>query len=831
MNSFQLIITVALMANAATGLIVYFTNTNRAANRFFFVLSLVLTLWFACLGAGSMALVPERIAFWIRQSSAAAALIPTAVAMLLLAIVHRDDPIHRTFYRARRWILGYLPVVLLCQTRFFLVEAHMPLPPRIVAVPEYGPGFLLYAAYFLMSFFLLATRFVRFLRTLTGMDRTELQFVLLGTCAGLGTGITALLLPILAGNTDAIQFLPLSALVLDGVLTYGMATQRVMDIPDVLRRVTAFTLLAAYLILLYFLVWTVSLRTFGLIMPRPDGLSRLLATAAIVISLVPANGLLQRFANRLFSRVEDLNVAATMQQADAILSSIGTLDALLEEFCLLVGKALGTDRVFVLLNDSRGYAQAYPRQAKTPIVLAADDVIVRVLRDHPEPLVPELSQRIQRSGDLTSAAQRLQAMSIAAAIGIYSKTGVEGLLLLGPRHSRRIYGAPEQETLNLLCRQLTVAMENARLYTQLQDSKMYHEILLDNLVSGVVAVDADGRITVINREAQRISRLHAADAIGHPLSVLPLPLARALENTLERHVGFRDHELTIHHAIGEETVVRLGSSVFRGHAGRILGALAVFHDMNAVRRLELQVRRTDRLASVGTLAAGMAHEIKNPLVTIKTFTQLLPERYDDADFRETFSSLLGQEVVRIDSIVNQLLHFSRPAKPKLEPSALHAILDASLGLMAQQIRQAGIEIDRRYEAEDDTIRADEHQLNQVFINLFLNALEAMKPGGRLTVATETLRPQPEIPGLWATPDSPAQIRVSVRDTGEGIALENIGRVFDPFFTTKTQGTGLGLSVAHGIVHEHGGMIDVESEPGRGTTFTITLPLIRKEAAV
>ena len=405
-------------------------------------------------------------------------------------------------------------------------------------------------------------------------------------------------------------------------------------------------------------------------------------------------------------------------------------------------------------------------------------------------------------------------------------------MLLGTRLSGRLYGSIEQDTLQILCNQLAVALENAKLYTEVQDSKIYNDILLDNLVSGVVAANAEGLITVFNREAQRVTRLNAADVLIRPISVLPPPLARALEVTFERGYGLRDQEMTLHHGPGDEVPVRVGSSVFRGHAGKVLGALLVFHDMTTLRKLELQVRRTDRLASLGTLAAGMAHEIKNPLVTIKTFTQLLPERYDDLDFRDTFSSLIGQEVKRIDSIVNQLLRFSRPAKPNLNPTHLHEVLDNSLNLVSQQLRQKNIRLTRSYAAPVDIVYADADQLNQAFINFLLNSIESMVNGGDLTVATEFVGSEVYSPSLWREGDGGGHIRLNIRDTGEGIQAENLGRIFDPFFTTKSHGTGLGLSVAHGIIQEHGGIIDVESEIAKGTTFTIIFPLIsRKEAEV
>ncbi len=259
----------------------------------------------------------------------------------------------------------------------------------------------------------------------------------------------------------------------------------------------------------------------------------------------------------------------------------------------------------------------------------------------------------------------------------------------------------------------------------------------------------------------------------------------------------------------------------------MLGVLVVLTDITALKRLELQIRRSDRLASLGTLSAGMAHEIKNPLVSIKTFAQLLPERYQDSDFRETFSNLIGHEIDRIDSLVNQLLRFARPAKPLLKPMHVHTVLEKSLQLVGHRLYQKEIKLTRSWQADVDTIRADADQLEQVFLNFFLNAMDAMKRGGEMVVSTE-IRPAEEWVAAVTGANGGAHeiLRITIRDTGEGIRSEDIPHVFDPFFTTKDYGTGLGLSVVHGIIQEHAGQIEVESELSKGTAFHILLPLVR-----
>jgi signal transduction histidine kinase len=319
--------------------------------------------------------------------------------------------------------------------------------------------------------------------------------------------------------------------------------------------------------------------------------------------------------------------------------------------------------------------------------------------------------------------------------------------------------------------------------------------------------------------------------LERPLVELPESLGRVLRETLQTGQGQVNHEVTLG-SDSKEMIVRTSTSIFHDEDQQMLGALMVLTDITALKRLESQIRRSDRLASLGTLSAGMAHEIKNPLVSIKTFAQLLPERYQDSDFRETFSNLIGHEIDRIDSLVNQLLRFARPTKPLLKPMHVHEILEKSLSLLSHRLYQKEIKLTRSWQANVDTIRADADQLEQVFLNFFLNAMDAMKNGGELAVSTQVQTDERWVAALTrSNGESGEVLHITVRDTGEGIRKEDIAHVFDPFFTTKDYGTGLGLSVVHGIIQEHGGQIEVESEVQKGTAFHILLPLARFETKV
>lgn len=826
-------ILLALLTNLVLGALVVWTNPRRRPNQFFFLLALVIAAWLISFWMIVLARTPEQADLAIRAASAVAIFVPIGFNLLRLAVQQADWSFGRVVYSTRGWLLTTSVVSALCFADLFLRGVVIPEAGpgvRLVPEPVYGPGALLYNLVFLASFVHMVTSLIRGTRRSAGVPRVELQFILTGAtaCVIVGTAF-ALLLPLLTGSAQVAQFAPLCVIILGVVIAYGIATRRIMDIADVLRRMTAYALLSAYLVGLYLVVWQMTAFVLRPYFGPAETIAHLVAALALAFSMAPANGWMQRFANRMFVNVQSIDITDTLQKANRILNSIATRDDLLDQFAALVAQAFGTDRVIILLAEERSIRQRYPRESPSSTLrMDPNDPLIRVLRTTAEPLVVDAVSRVRASPEELQAARVMATLRTSIAVGINPAAGLRGVILLGPRLSGRVYGSAEQQVLQVLGNQLAVGLENAELYTRLQDSAIYNDILLDSLVSGVIAVNADRMVTVFNREAQRITHLPPHEVQHQSLERLPVPLQQALRQTLENGRGVRDAEAKLRVHEHEEIPIRFGTSLFHSHTGKALGALLVFDDLTALRKLESQVRRTDRLASLGTLSAGMAHEIKNPLVTLKTFTQLLPERYEDQDFRETFSSLVGQEVKRIDSIVNQLLRFARPAKPSLVPMHLHEVIENTLRLVHQQLRQKGITLKKDLTVSNDMIQGDADLLVQAFLNFLLNAVDAMESGGELTVTTRLVEQESAQTTFLGVPSTESLLKVSIRDTGRGIRPEDIAHVFDPFFTTKTSGTGLGLSVSHGIIHEHRGAIDVESELGKGTTFHLVFPLAPRE---
>ena len=830
MNLESLPLWLALSMQLGLGIAVFRGNPKGYANQSFLLVSLILSAWLVSLLLAFSATETGRAALWIRNASASGPLIVNGFNLLRLAILARDGGWRQIWRRSAALGIPSLAIIAICYTPLFLRYAE--LRNGQIPRPVYGPLFPFYLGFFAIAVSAVIGLYLRDLRRTKGVQKVELQFVV-AACAIL---VALVVFTPVVQQAFAVRFAPFRVVVFSLIIAYGISTRKIMEVGFFFRRVTSFAVLTAYLLAIYGLVWWLVLTALHPVFGgNTQSIAHVSAALVLAFAMAPARGVSRSLADRLFVGTRRLDFRSTMSEAAAILKSVTTLGDLLARFAQTIAQAVDSDRVLILLPARSGYAQHYPRPDEEfggqRLDLSPDDPVIRLLETRPEPVVLDELHRVRATPELLRVVSTMDRLRFAVAMPILARDHLAGVMLLGPRRSGRIYGSVEQNALQVLCGQLAVAIENAQLFTEVQNAKIYNETLLQNLTTGVIAVDAEGRITVFNKEAEEITGLPWHDVVDRSMDDLPAPLCQMLRDTLHSRELQEDREVALPRSENRSTV-RASSSVFHGQEGEMLGALMVLTDITALKRLELQIRRSDRLASLGTLSAGMAHEIKNPLVSIKTFAQLLPERYQDSDFRETFSNLIGHEIDRIDSLVNQLLRFARPAKPLLKPMHVHDVLEKSLMLINHRIYQKEIKLSRFWNAEVDTIRADADQLEQVFLNFFLNAMDAMKEGGELAITTD-IRSGAEWGGAanGTNGETHEILRITIRDDGVGIRSEDIGHVFDPFFTTKDYGTGLGLSVVHGIIEEHGGQIEVESQVSQGTAFHILLPLVRFEAEV
>jgi len=333
-------------------------------------------------------------------------------------------------------------------------------------------------------------------------------------------------------------------------------------------------------------------------------------------------------------------------------------------------------------------------------------------------------------------------------------------------------------------------------------------LLQECLACGVLVVGARERIVACTAEAAEYLRRTAAKLRNAPLASLPAPLVKLIRDAAKGGKPVLNREIVWGTPGRGATTLRV--SILPVKTRERAEMVVVLNNLTSAPIFDQNMRRLDRLASLGTLSASMAHEIKNCMVAITTFFDLLQQKGQDTEL----TGVVGRELQRIDAIVTQMLRFAAPARAAFTTVRVHDVLDHSLRLLQHQISGKLISLQRRYQAEPDAVRGDDAQLQQAFMNLLLNAVEAMGTNGVLTVGTE----------ITGGKHGSRLLRIQIQDTGAGIPPENLRRLFVPFFTTKKNGTGLGLAISQRIAHEHQGVIHVQSKINKGSTFSLSLPV-------
>ena len=346
-------------------------------------------------------------------------------------------------------------------------------------------------------------------------------------------------------------------------------------------------------------------------------------------------------------------------------------------------------------------------------------------------------------------------------------------------------------------------------------SKTLMRNILDSIPTGVLTTDSHATLTSFNRAAERLLVFPRSTAVGRPIDDLKHVAPELVAWVHPRLAGDRrtqEAEVSLVRDGDQRATLRVWASDLQDERGQPVGLVVLLRDVTEINRLELQLRRADKLAALGTLAAGVAHEVKNPLHALSLNLHLLtqevvaPER-SDAEIAG-YLDILRAEIQRIHRIVENFLRFARPPVPETKPIDLNGTIERVLSLVGFEAVARDVEIQTQLDSTLDSIPADEGQLSQVFLNVAINALQAMQPGGTLTVRTR-------LDGRF--------VEAMFKDTGDGIRSEHLPHLFDPYFTTRPAGVGLGLAIAHRIVEGHYGTIDVESELGAGTAVVIRLP--------
>jgi two-component system sensor histidine kinase AtoS len=374
-----------------------------------------------------------------------------------------------------------------------------------------------------------------------------------------------------------------------------------------------------------------------------------------------------------------------------------------------------------------------------------------------------------------------------------------------------------------LGRNFNFMMEQIRLHrNELEDRlreitslKAYADHVLASMTNGLMTIDLEKKIVTVNEMAERIIRRGKEEIAGFSMEQVlgeQHPLYKILMETLTQGKGISHIEVELKRD-GESLWLIAGTSLLIGGGGKTIGALVIFQDITQIKTLEEKLRQADRLAALGTLSAGLAHEIKNPLSAIKTFVQLLPQKIGNPSFMEKFNVTVPREVDRINHLVEDLLELTRKRVRSLVDLKVDSLIHQVIDLHGEELKRRQIAFQDHLNKTIPPVHGDAETLYRAFTNLIINAIQAMPNGGTLSISSKL-------------DSSCSSLEITFRDTGIGMDETTAKNIFNPFFTTKDKGAGLGLALTRKIIEDHRGTIQVVSEKGMGTTFTVHLPVVK-----
>ena len=343
----------------------------------------------------------------------------------------------------------------------------------------------------------------------------------------------------------------------------------------------------------------------------------------------------------------------------------------------------------------------------------------------------------------------------------------------------------------------------------LQDTRAFAAEMVTSLPEGIVVTKADGEVTFINDIAADMFGVDRLQATGKTIAeLLPVKLHDLLISLLSAKV-IQESEIEISSPDGGVLPLAVMGTTVLTDDSQYVGEMFILRDLSQIKKLQMEVQQQEKLAAVGNLAAGVAHEVRNPLSSIKGYATYFSGLFEEGSSNKNAADIIISEVERLNRVISELLDVARPSDIQRHDTQLVGILESTLGLVKQEAENSGVDLSVSINENLPLISVDPDRISQALINLYLNAIQAMKDGGTLGILAEAKH---------------GKVTVSVSDTGCGIQPTDLNRIFDPYYTSKSTGTGLGLAIVHKIIEAHGGKIEVESILGRGTTFKIQLPI-------
>jgi two-component system NtrC family sensor kinase len=655
-----------------------------------------------------------------------------------------------------------------------------------------------------------------------GVLRKQLKWLTSGTLFGSLPFTVFYILPFVFDSASASwsKFSALSLVFIPLCFGYAIIRYRLMDVDIIFKRGLAYTAATAGVVAVY----------FALVALIGELLHLRWATgpAGGIIAIVVAAFLFQPFRDwtqarldRFFYR-DRLDYRRTLIEFGRTLTNEVRLEPMLGSVMDRVSQTLLVDRLAIFVEDP-----AEPggmRLARSMGLRSSDPLDLSFL----EPAQPEFARGAlffespRTARDVPESVRRtLEQLDLNYFVPCRIRERTVAILGLGKTVDGDYLSSDDVELVQTIAGYVAIALDNSHLYSSLEQKaleiarlKDFSENIIESLNVGVLAVDLDGIVESWNSQMEQLFGVSRQDAVGRALAgLLPAELAaEILTRTSDDQVsGIYKHRLQ--HG-GRSFTLNVSITPLVSKSGERIGRLLLFDDVTQRVRMEGQMTQTEKLTSLGLLAAGVAHEVNTPLAVISNYIQMLAKQMPEGDPRQAIIDKIVKQTFRASEIVNNLLNFSRTGAAEFGAVDVNRVVEETLSLVAHPLKTAQVQIVKHLGESLPPVQGSSNKLQQVFLNLFLNAKDAMPGGGMLEVRTAARN---------------GGVEIEIADTGAGISREHIHRIFDPFFTTKAngRGTGLGLSVSYGIIKEHSGKIDVRSTPGKGTSFHLEFPATRK----
>jgi PAS domain S-box-containing protein len=743
-----------------------------------------------------------------------------------------------TFPEPRRWMKWRASAVLLYVPALAIFALYAGVARGVVRTSAPPIEVLwtldrLWLAFFCSAYLMGAWNLtLQFRRAEDPVIRGQLQWLRNGAVFGVLPFTIVYVVPYMLGvvPNGLMKLSVLSLILVPVTWAYAILRYRLMDVDIIFQQGYAYTLATLAVIGGF----------YGLIvtLTRPENLSGTAVVALIIIATFvfqPVRTWIQDLLDRYFFYKDQYDYRRTLIEFARELGSQTDLDAMLHSVADRLIRTLSIQHVSFFLLDERMKSfrlhMATSRHRQLPAT--ADNLDLSFLADRPQKEPYLFLERTRHMLDVVSHEWRPSVRRTIAELDLtyYVPCQVRGRTLAYLGCSRTAKGdflsSEDVELMVTLSGYVAIAVENARLYNSLQRKveeyerlKEFSENIVESINVGILAADLEDRVESWNSQIERLTGISRDRAVGRQLSELfPSDLCQKFDevrgetgiHNIYKHVlkpnGVEDRYAA---QPARDTILNLAVAPLVAKDYRQIGRLIIFDDVTDRVELEGRLVQADKLSSIGLLAAGVAHEVNTPLAVISTYAQMLAKQVSGDEQKSKLLEKIAKQTFRASEIVNSLLNFSRTSSTDFAETDMNRVIRETLSLIEHQLQKAGVEVITSLEDGLPAVKANPGKLQQVFLNLVLNARDAMGSGGVLAIKT------------WC---DDGLIRIDVADNGAGIPAENVGRIFDPFFTTKApkKGTGLGLSVVYGIVQEHGGTIEVESQVGQGTRFHLEFP--------